>query len=283
MTSQITFAEVSSPAVRPERRKAKGGKAGGMKAFLHRHLAIITAIGVVAFWQLICGVFEVPIYILPSPLQVLKGYSEQPLATWAAHTWATLRVALVGFAVAVVVSIPLAIALISSETFSRAIFPIVVAVHSIPIVAIAPIIIILLGAHDLPRIVITFLISFFPIVVTTTAGLGATPSELIELSKSLRAEPSRRMIDIRLPYALPYIFSALKVSVTLSLIGAVVAEFVAAERGLGYFIQFSTVYFKLHQAFGALLILVVMNVALFKSVDVVQRVFASWSLPRKEE
>jgi NitT/TauT family transport system permease protein len=183
----------------------------------------------------------------------------------------------------VIVSVPLAIFLVSSETFSRAVFPIIVAVHSIPIVAIAPIIIIILGAHDLPRIAITFLISFFPIVVTTTAGLAATPSELIELSRSLRAEPRRCMIDIRLPYALPYIFSALKISVTLSLIGAVVAEFVAAERGLGYFIQFSTVYFKLHQAFGALIILVALNITLFKSVDLAQRLFAPWSIPRKDE
>lgn len=253
-----------------------------MKAILHRHLAIVTAVAVIAVWQAACGLFEVPTYILPSPLQIFKGYGELALSSWLGHAWATLRVALAGFAVAVVISIPLAIFLVSSETFSRAVFPIVVAIHSIPIVAIAPIIIILLGAHDLPRIVITFLIAFFPIVVTTTAGLGSTPAELIELSRSLRADASRCMIDIRLPYALPYIFSALKVSITLSLIGAVVAEFVAAERGLGYFIQFSTVYFKLHQAFGALLILIAINVTLFKSVDVVQRLFAPWSLPRKD-
>jgi NitT/TauT family transport system permease protein len=283
MTSQITFAEASSPAERPDVRKGMAWKSIEMTAFIHRHLAVITAVGIIALWQVVCGLFEVPTYILPSPFQILKGYSEQPLSSWAGHTWTTLRVALAGFAVAVVVSIPLAILLVSSDTFSRAVFPIVVAIHSIPIVAVAPIIIVILGVHDLPRIAITFLISFFPIVVTTTAGLGSTPSEMLELSRSLRAEPWRCMIDIRLPYALPYIFSALKVSITLSLIGAVVAEFVAAERGLGYFIQFSTVYFKLHQAFGALIILVALNITLFKSVDVAQRVFAPWSLPRKDE
>lgn len=255
---------------------------GLMKAFLYRHLAIVTAAGLLAVWQLACWRFEVPTYILPSPLQVLKGYGEQPIASWAGHTWATLRIAMAGFFVAVVVSIPLAILLVSSEAISRAIYPIVVAIHSIPIVAIAPIIIVMLGAADMPRIAITFLISFFPIVVTTVAGLGSTPREAVELSRSLRAEPFRRMIDIRLPYALPYIFSALKVSVTLSLIGAVVAEFFAAERGLGYFIQFSTVYFKLHQAFGALIILVALNIALFRTVDWAQRLLAPWSLPHKE-
>jgi NitT/TauT family transport system permease protein len=283
MTSQITFGEVSSHAARPDGQKSAVWKVSGMTAFIHRHLAIITAIGLVASWQLVCGLFDVPTYILPSPLQILKGYGEQPFGSWAGHAWTTLRVALSGFVVAVIVSVPLAMFLVSSETFSRAVFPILVAVHSIPIVAIAPIIIVILGADDLPRIAITFLISFFPIVVTTTAGLGATPSELIELSRSLRAEPRRCMIDIRLPYALPYIFSALKISVTLSLVGAVVAEFVAAERGLGYFIQFSTVYFKLHQAFGALIILVALNITLFKSVDLAQRLFAPWSIPRKDE
>lgn len=253
-----------------------------MRLFIHRHLAIITAFGLVAFWQLCCWLFVVPTYILPSPLQIIYGYGAHPLSSLAGHTWATLHVALLGFVAAVVVSIPLAVVLVSSETLSRATFPIIVAVHSIPIVAIAPIIIVVLGADDLPRIVITFLISFFPIVVTTIAGLNSTPSEMIELSRSLRAAPSRCMLDIRIPYALPYIFSALKISVTLSLIGAVVAEFVAAERGLGYFIQFSTVHFKLNEAFGALLILVVLNISLFKAADLAQRYFAAWSVPRED-
>ena len=129
---------------------------------------------------------------------------------------------------------------------------------------------------------ITFLITFFPIVVTTTVGLLATPEELVELSRSLRAGKAREMLHIRLPYAVPYIFSALKIATTLSVIGAVVAEFVAAERGLGFFIQFSTSFFKIHQGYAALVVFVIISLAFFQLIGVVQRVFAPWSLPRSE-
>ena len=173
-------------------------------------------------------------------------------------------------------------ALASSRLLSRTLYPMIVVVHSMPIVAIAPIIVVTLGASDLPRIVITFLITFFPIVVTTTAGLLATPEEMIELSRSLRAGRLREMIHIRLPFALSYIFSALRISTTLAIVGAVVSEFVAAERGLGYFIQFSTSFFKINQAFAALAILVTISLAFFQFISWTQRFLAPWSLPRSE-
>jgi ABC-type proline/glycine betaine transport system permease subunit len=152
--------------------------------------------------------------------------------------------------------------------------------HSMPIVAVAPIIVVTLGSSDLPRVVITFLIAFFPIVVTTTAGLMATPPEMIEFSHSLRAGRAREITQIRMPFAVPNIFSALKISITLAFVGAVVAEFVAAEQGLGYFIQMSTIYFKINQSFAALLVLMAINVVAFKAVTLIQVVFAPWSLPK---
>ena len=146
--------------------------------------------------------------------------------------------------------------------------------------AVAPIIIVVLGAGDTPRVVITFLITFFPIVVSTTTGMMATPPELIELSRSLRAPAVREITQVRLPYAVPYIFSALKISITLAVIGAVVAEFVAAEKGIGYFIQFSTSFFKVPQAFAGLFTLAILSITLFQIVNLIQRLFFAWSLPR---
>ncbi|WP_240687410.1 ABC transporter permease [Alcanivorax sp. 24] len=110
---------------------------------------------------------------------------------------------------------------------------------------------VVLGAGDAPRIVITFLITFFPIVVSTVTGLMSAPPELIELSRSLGASRWREIRNIRLPFAVPHIFSALRISITLAIIGAVVAEFVAAENGLGFFIAFSTSFFNVSQAFAA--------------------------------
>jgi ABC-type nitrate/sulfonate/bicarbonate transport system, permease component len=208
---------------------------------------------------------------------IVKGFQEQELSTWAAHTWATLRVAIMGFIVAVAVSIPLAIGLATSKLMSRAVYPLIVVIHSMPIVAVAPIIVVTMGTSDLPRVAITFLITFFPIVVTTTAGLLATPPELIELSRSLRAEWARETYHIRLPFALPYIFSALKISTTLAVIGAVVAEFVSAEKGLGYMIQFTTSFFKINQAFAALTLLVVISLCFFQFIALMQRIIVPWA------
>jgi NitT/TauT family transport system permease protein len=187
-----------------------------------------------------------------------------------------------GFFLAVVVSIPLAIALANSRLLSRTLYPILIIVQSTPIVAVAPIIVTTLGASDLPRVLITFMIAFFPIVVSTVTGLLATPEELIELSRSLKAGRAREIRHIRLPFALPYIFSALKIATTLSVVGAVVAEFVAAEHGLGFFIAFSTSFFKIPQAFAGLVVLVALSLVMFRLCVSAQRKFAPWSLPKSE-
>ncbi|MCL6706447.1 ABC transporter permease [Pseudomonas sp. R2.Fl] len=235
---------------------------------------------IVVLWEAATQVFAIPTFILPAPSRILmNGFGDIDALRWLDHVWATLRVALMGYALSIVIALPIAVILTRSKMLSDALYPILVVVQSTPIVAVAPIIIVVLGTGDAPRIVITCLITFFPLVVSTATGLMATPPELIELSKSLRAPTHREITQIRLPYAIPYIFSALKISVTLSVIGAVVAEFVAAEKGIGYFIQFSTSFFKLPQAWAGLGVLVLMSLLLFQLVSLVQRLFFPWSLP----
>ena len=251
-------------------------------AFAQRFAPQLAFATLLVIWEVGCRVFKVPAFLLPTPSMIIAGALEQSISIWASNTWATVRVALMGYALAIVISIPVAVALASSKVLSRTFYPMIVVIHSTPIVAIAPIIVVTLGASDLPRVVITFLITFFPIVVSTTTGLLAVPEELIELARSLRADRSREMLYIRLPYALPYIFSALKISTTLSVVGAVVSEFVAAEHGLGYFIQFATSFFKINQSFAALVLLVTVSLVFFQLVGLIQRVFAPWSLPKSE-
>jgi len=243
-------------------------------------LPVGTFVAIIAVWEISCHLFAIPSFVLPAPSRILGGFGSIDILRWFEHVWGTLRVAMIGYFVSIAVAIPIAIALARSQVLSRAFYPILVIVQSTPVVAIAPIIIVALGSGDLPRVVITCLITFFPLVVSTTTGLMATPPELIELSRSLRAPVFREISQIRLPYAIPYIFSALKISVTLAVIGAVVAEFVAAEKGLGYFIQFSTSMFKVQQAWAGLVILVLMSLVLFQAVIAVQRIWFPWSLPK---
>lgn len=240
-------------------------------------------VGLVLLWELACRLFAIPSYVLPAPSLILKAATSLDLGVWLHHTLATLRVSLLGYGLSILVGIPLAIALSASKPLSRMLYPLLVVVQSTPIVAVAPIIVVVLGAGDAPRVLITFLIAFFPIVVSTVTGLLATPDELIELSRVLGASRSREYRNIRLPYAVPHIFSALRISITLAVIGAVVAEFVAAESGLGYFINFSTSMFQVPQAFAALVVLVMISLVLFQLVGLAQRLLFAWSLPKKRQ
>ncbi|KAF0806554.1 ABC transporter permease [Alcanivorax xiamenensis] len=247
---------------------------------LDRAAPVLAALLLLLIWELGCRLLDVPVYLLPPPSAIVEGALAVTLGSWAGHIWATLRVSLLGYALAVVIGIPLAVALANSRLLSRTLYPMLVVVQSTPIVAVAPIIVVVLGAGDAPRIVITFLITFFPIVVSTVTGLMSTPPELIELSRSLGASRWREIRNIQLPFAVPHIFSALRISITLAIIGAVVAEFVAAENGLGFFIAFSTSFFKVPQAFAALAVLVTISLILFRLVAMIQRWWFPWSLPK---
>jgi len=243
-------------------------------------MPVLAFVAVIAIWELVTRLFQVPSFLLPAPSAIVSALFTLEFGLWAGHIWATIRVALLGYLVAILVSIPLAIGLATSRPLSRTLYPFLIVIQSMPIVAVAPIIVVTLGSGDLPRVLITFLITFFPIVVSTTTGLMATPPELIELSRSLRAGRNREIWHIRLPYAMPHIFSALRVSTTLALIGAVVAEFVSADQGLGYYITLSTSFFRIPAAFSGLVVLVVLSLLFFKLIDFVQHRFASWSLPK---
>jgi NitT/TauT family transport system permease protein len=252
-----------------------------MKIWLDRAAPVLTFAFLLAVWEAACRLFEIPAFLLPSPLAIVNAAFDLPVAQWWSHLWATLEVTLIGFVISIALSLPIAIALTNSRFLSRTLLPILVVIQSTPIVAIAPIIVVTLGAGLMPRVVITFLITLFPLVISTATGLTATPAELIELSRSLRASRWREYTQIRLPFAVPYIFSALKVGITLSVIGAVIAEFVAAEKGLGYLILFSTSSFKVPQAFAALALLVTMSLLLFRLVVLTQQMLFPWSLSKQ--
>jgi NitT/TauT family transport system permease protein len=239
-------------------------------------------VALVIFWEVACRLFAVPSFLLPMPSAIARALVATPLEVWGGHIYATLRVVVMGYVLAVLVSVPLAIGITQSRFLARTLYPMLIVVQSTPIVAIAPIIIVTLGASDLPRVVITFLITFFPILVSTVTGLQSTPEELIELSRSLRAGRAREILQVRIPCAMPHLFAALKVSTTLAVIGAVVAEFVAAEKGLGFFIAFSTSMFKLPTAFAGLVALVAISLILFRLVGMLQRWLVPWSLPKDE-
>jgi len=236
----------------------------------------LSLLALFAVWEAIVAFFELPVYLLPAP-SVIWVASVENFGTLVGHSVVTLRTVMYGFLVSVVISLPLAMLITSSQRIANIIYPVLVITQSIPKVALAPILVIALGANELPRIVVTFLVAFFPLVIAVATGLMAAPKELVELGRSYRGSTWQILMRIKLPFAVPMIFSGLKVAVTLSVVGAVVGEFVNADAGLGYFIVTSTAFFQTPLAFSALIILSFMGVLLFQLVCIVERRFFPWS------
>ena len=232
-------------------------------------------------WEAAVRFFAIPLYLLPAP-SVIWIDSVAVAGTMGGHTLATLNTVVLGFIISIVISLPLAVFMTSSPTVSSAIYPLLVLTQSIPKVALAPILVVMLGANELPRLVITFLVTFFPLVIAIAIGLLSVPAELIELGRSFKSSKFSELYRIRLPYAVPFIFSGLKVAIALAVVGAVVAEFVNADKGLGYLIITATAFFKTPVAFGALILLSVMGIVLFQLVVIIERIFFPWSAANQE-
>lgn len=238
-------------------------------------IAVVVLIGIL--WEAAVRFFAIPGYLLPPPSEIYSQTVAVQEVIWG-HTLATLKTTLLGFAVSLGVSLPLAVAITASPMAANAIYPLLVVTQSIPKVALAPILVVAFGANELSRVLVAFLVAFFPLVISIATGLLVLPPELLELGRSLKATRMQELFRIRLPYAVPFVFSGLKLSMTFSVIGAVVGEFVAAERGLGYQILTATAFFKTPIAFGAVIILSVLGIALFQMVVLIERVFFPWSV-----
>lgn len=255
---------------KPPRRRKKSA------ALYEVVLPLIATVGLFLLWEAACRAFKIPGYLLPAPTEIWKDTMAIG-PTVAGHTMSTFKTVMLGFVVSILISLPLAVVLTASPAIAAAVYPFLVWTQSIPKVALAPILVVLLGTNELPRIVITVLVAFFPLVISVATGLLSVPPELIELSRACRASKLSELLRIRLPYAIPFIFAGLKVAISLAVVGAVVAEFVNADAGLGFLIQTSTAFFKVPVAFGALIILSVMGVVLFQLVVAAERIFFPWS------
>jgi len=233
-------------------------------------------------WELICRVFAVPAYLVPTPSAIWTD-TWQITGQVAMHTLATTQTVLLGFAASVIVSLPLAVLINASPVIANAVYPLLVLTQYIPKVALAPILVVIFGSNELPRVVVAFLVAFFPLVLSIAAGIAAVPPELIELGRACKASRWRELWRIRLPYAVPFVFSGLKAAITLSVVGAVVGEFVNADRGLGYLIVTSTAFFKVPLAWGALVLLSLLGIVLFQIIVIIEQVFFPWAVDANKQ
>jgi NitT/TauT family transport system permease protein len=236
--------------------------------------AFVIFIGV---WQIVSSLFSIPVYILPSPVDIYDGGSRLGLALFT-NMGETLKTILLGFVLSCLVGIPLGILVSVNRTISEAIYPIIVFLNAIPIVAIAPVIVVIFGTDMTARLIIVMLIAFFPIMVATATGILATPEEMRDLASVTGAGTLMEVLTIRLPHAMSYVFGGLRIGVTVSVVGAVVAEFVNANKGLGFLVVSSTSQFDIGMAMACVTLLAVISVLLYQAVGVVQRLFFPWTV-----
>ncbi len=218
---------------RKKQGKAMAGKKKARGSFMERYSALLLAVALIGAWQILVPLAGLSAFVLPTPFAIAERMvKEFPLLL--SHAYVTLFEVVAGFALGIVVGIPLALAIFYSKAFERAIYPLLVALQTVPKVALAPLLVLYLGYGWAPKITLAFLISFFPIVISTVVGLQSLDKNLVNLVRSMGASEWQTFFKVRLPAALPNIFGGFKVAVSLAVIGAVIGEYVAAERGLGY-------------------------------------------------
>ena len=235
---------------------------------------VIAVVVLLIIWEGLVRTFRVPTYLLPAPSLIVAEMIQRNDSLLRAAV-PTIQEILAGFGLSIVIGIPLALAMFLWGPFARTAYPLLVSAQAVPKAAIAPLFVVWFGFGVLPKVLIAFLISFFPIVISTVVGLGSLQREKLFLAQSMGLSPLATFLKIRLPQALPSIFGGLKVAITLAVVGAIVGEFVASDNGLGYLLMTANGNQNTPLLFAGFISLTVIGVLLFVAVECAER----WAIP----
>jgi NitT/TauT family transport system permease protein len=240
--------------------------------------AILAAIGLIALWQFIVWAFSVPDYMMPSPLAVLGAFRDNGAQLWN-NFWPTLGEALLGFTFGNLFAILLAILFVHRRSAERAFYPIAVFMHTIPIIAVAPILVLIFGNGVTPKIIIAAMICFFPTLVNMVRGLKAVSPATLDLMRVLSATNSEIFWKVRLQSSLPFLFAALKIASTTCVIGAIVGEWIGSSFGLGALIIEATYNFRSPLLYATVFVAALLAVVMFSAVSFVEARLIRWKTP----
>jgi len=247
-----------------------------VKGRLKRALVPISVfIGILSIWELVIFLSDYPQYLLPRPSIIFTELVAN-FNSLLYHTGITLSEAVIGFAIANTLSFFIAVAFVHSQTLERGFHPFVIALQTTPIIAMAPLLVLWFGSDIGSKIAAAAVVSFFPTIVNGVKGLKSVDREALDLFKSLYATRWQIFTKLRLLNALPYFFSALKTSAALSVIGAIVGEFVGANKGIGYVILVSTYHMETVQMFTGIIMAAVAGMFFFWFVGLLEKKFVFW-------
>lgn len=244
------------------------------RSLAQRYLEPLAAPGlallVLCVWQAAVPFFGLSEFVLPTPWQIAgRMVSDFPLLM--ANGYVTLFEVLAGFVCAIAGGVPTALAIFYSRAFERAVYPLLIALQTVPKIVLAPLLVLYMGYGWAPKIFLAFLIAYFPIVISTVVGLQTLEPGMVNLVRSMGASEAQTFWKIRLPAALPSIFGGLKVAIALAVIGAVIGEYVAAERGLGYLQLQANAKFDTALNFASVVMVSLIGVLLYSAVMFFER------------
>lgn len=243
---------------------------------IERLMPWAVTIGFVILWELSCWIFDLDVFILPAPSDVLRE-SFKFAPELAHHALYTLYTTLVGFGIAVVVGVLLGVAIGSSRLVYKGLYPVLVGFNSIPKVALVPILVIWFGIGTVPAILTAFVISFFPIAVNVATGLATIERDMTDVLRSLGATKRDILLKVGLPRSMPYFFASLKVAITLAFVGSVIAETVASNRGIGYLMLSASSNYNVPLVFAGLVVLSILGVLMYVAAAALERRTSAWA------
>ena len=270
-----------SAGVQTGGRAQAGGVGAALASWLRKRAGLLTIfVGLFLLWEYAVWLFGVKEYLLPPPSTVWREFLKR-WDTVLQGSIVTTQEIIGGYLIAVVVSIPMALLVARSRFVEESVYPVVVFLQIIPKIAIAPLFIIWLGFGIAPKLLIVFLLCFFPIVVASVAGFKSVDPEIRDFARTTGAGGWTMFVKIQLPQALPDIFTGLKVGAALAATAAVVAEFVAADRGLGYLLLQYNGNFETPMVFAIIIVLSLIGLVVYYAVELIERLVIPWHVSQR--
>jgi NitT/TauT family transport system permease protein len=243
-------------------------------------ILVLFFVGFFAAWELSIIVFDIPAYILPKPSDiVVRGWADIDKLLY--YTWITGSESVLGYLVAIVIALPLGLAIAFSSFLKQTIYPFFVSLEMTPKIAFAPLFISWLGFGLLPKVIIVFLVCFFPIVLNAILAFGSLSEELERFVRATGANAWRTFFKVRLPAAMPQCFVGFKYAAINATVGATIAEFIGSDQGLGFYIQIVTGNMRPDLAFAGIFLLTLLGLALFGVVTLVERWVIPWHISQR--
>lgn len=241
---------------------------------------ILFVVGFLLFWELAVIVFRIPRYILPSLSSIIRQFIRNFDLIWE-YTLITGYETLVGFVIAVAIGVPLAMLTAFSRLLRQTFYPFAVALEMVPKIAFAPLFVTWFGFGFIPKMIIVFLVCFFPILLNGILGFTSLSQEMVYFSRSTGASQLRMFWKIRLPAALPELFVGLKGAAVNATVGATISEWIGGDAGLGYYIQIATGQLRMDLAFAIIFMLTALGLLLFYIVQLVEKRMIPWHVSQR--